>query len=138
MINCVMAEHVLHDVQLPPPFTKASAHRQGYALAAHLLQQNERHFAVNAAEHFIGAVIDDNTGNVLEYRHLIKSEKYKRIWKRSFANELGRLFQGIRDVPGTDTCFFIKINKSQNTSAPPMGASSATSAHKRKRSIALD
>ena len=25
-----------------------------------------------------------------------------------FANELGRLFQGIRDIPGTDTCFFIK------------------------------
>jgi hypothetical protein len=45
---------------------------------------------------------------VLEYRHLIKAEKYKRIWERSFANELGRLFQGIRDVPGTDTCFFIK------------------------------
>ena len=26
----------------------------------------------------------------------------------SFVNALGRLFQGIRDIPGTDTCFFIK------------------------------
>jgi len=44
----------------------------------------------------------------LEYRHLIKSEKYSRIWERSFANELGRLFQRIRNIPGTETCFFIQ------------------------------
>jgi hypothetical protein len=101
MINCVIAEHALTDAQLPPPITNVPACRQGYALAAHLLQHNELHFAVNASEHFIGAVIDDNTGKVLEYRRLIKSEKYKGIWVRSFANELGRLFQGIRNVPGT-------------------------------------
>jgi hypothetical protein len=56
---------------------------------------------------FIGAVVDDITGDVLEYRHLIKSETHKTIWQRSFANELGHLFQGIRDIKGTDTCFFI-------------------------------
>jgi hypothetical protein len=26
-----------------------------------------------------------------------------------FGKECGRLFQGIRDIPGTDTCFFIKV-----------------------------
>jgi hypothetical protein len=26
-----------------------------------------------------------------------------------FRNEAGRLFQGIRDIPGTNTCFFVEI-----------------------------
>ncbi len=108
MINSVIAEHVLTEAQLPPPTTNAPSHRQGFAFAVHLLQHNELPSSVNASEHFIGAVIDDDTGAVLEYRHLIKSEKYSRIWERSNANELGRLFQGIRDIPGTDTCFFIR------------------------------
>jgi hypothetical protein len=108
MINCVIAEHIITDAQLPPSSTNAPMHRQGYALAAHLLQQNEQHSTENTPEHFIGSVLDNDTGAVLEYRHLIKSDKYKRIWVHSFANELGRLFQGIRDIPGTDTCFFIR------------------------------
>ena len=89
MINCVIANHILTEAQLPPPTTTATTCRQGYAFAVHLLQHNELHSAVNASEHFIGAVIDDNTGDMLEYQHLIKSDKYKRIWERSFANELG-------------------------------------------------
>jgi hypothetical protein len=108
MINCVIAEHILAEDQLPLPTTNAPSHQQGYAFAAHLLQHNELPSAANASEHFIGAVIDDDTGAMLEYRHLINSEKYRRIWERSFANESGRLFRGIRDIPGTDTCFFIR------------------------------
>ena len=46
-------------------------------------------------------------GNVLKYCHLIKSEKTKKIWNTSFTNKLGCLFQGIRHIKGTDTCFFI-------------------------------
>ena len=30
-------------------------------------------------------------------------DKYRDIWMKSFDNELGRLAQGIQDVPGTDT-----------------------------------
>jgi hypothetical protein len=108
MINCVIAKHVLTEAQLPPQITNVPAHRQGYALAAHLLQRNELHSTATASQHFIGAVIDKDTGTVLEYRHLSKSEKYKKIWVHSFANKLGRLFQGIRNFPGTDTCFFIR------------------------------
>jgi hypothetical protein len=111
MINCVIAAHVLTEAQLPPPTTNAPSRRRGYAFAVHLLQHNELPSAVNASDHFIGAVIDDDTGAVLEYRHLIKLEKYSRIWERSFANELGRLFQGIRDIPDTDTCFYIRKSK---------------------------
>jgi len=110
MINCVIAEHVLTEAQLPLPTTNTPARQQRYAFAAHLLQHNEAPVAAHAyaSSNFIGAVIDDDTGAALEYRHLIKSEKYSGIWERSFANELGRLFQGIRDIPGTDTCFFIR------------------------------
>jgi hypothetical protein len=31
------------------------------------------------------------------------------LWKRGFGNEAGRLFQGIRDIPGTNTCFFVNL-----------------------------
>jgi hypothetical protein len=65
----------------------------------------------NTSINFIGAIVDDITGKVLEYRHLIKSDKHKDIWRHSFANKLGRLFQGIRDIKGTDTCFFIEKDK---------------------------
>eukprot|EP00804_Cyclotella_cryptica_P012506 CCRYP_017700-RA/>CCRYP_017700-RA protein AED:0.42 eAED:0.36 QI:0/0/0/1/0.66/0.25/4/0/397 len=43
----------------------------------------------------VAAVIDNDTGDSLEYRHLIKHPKYKEIWSRSYANELGRLTDGI-------------------------------------------
>ena len=52
---------------------------------------------------FDGAIIDDKNGKSLEFRHLIKMEKYRNIWMKNFTNELGRLAQGIRDVPGTYT-----------------------------------
>jgi len=67
MINCVITNHVLTNAQLPPPTKNAPTRRQGYAFAAHLLQHNELHSAAKASEHFIGAVIDDNMGDVLEY-----------------------------------------------------------------------
>jgi hypothetical protein len=31
------------------------------------------------------------------------------LWTRGFGNECGRLFEGIRDIPGTDTCFFTAL-----------------------------
>jgi hypothetical protein len=57
--------------------------------------------------HFIGAFINNNTGDVLGYHHLMKIDKHKKVWANGFTNEIGQLFQGIRNVPGTDTCFFI-------------------------------
>jgi hypothetical protein len=35
--------------------------------------------------------------------------RLQRLWMRGFGNECGRLFQGIWDIPGTDTCFFINL-----------------------------
>eukprot|EP00804_Cyclotella_cryptica_P010114 CCRYP_019272-RA/>CCRYP_019272-RA protein AED:0.25 eAED:0.25 QI:0/0/0/1/0.66/0.75/4/0/703 len=56
----------------------------------------------------VAAVIDNDTGDSLEYRHLVKHPKYKEIWSRSYANKLGRLTEGIRDIPGTKTMQYIR------------------------------
>jgi hypothetical protein len=58
---------------------------------------------------FNGAIIDKDTDDTLKYCKLIKIPKYQDIiWTHSFANELGRLFQGIHEQKGANTCFFIK------------------------------
>jgi len=57
---------------------------------------------------FAGAIIDDETGKSLEYRDLMKLDKHRKLWSISLANEIGRLAQGIRDIKGTDTFFFIR------------------------------
>ena len=52
--------------------------------------------------------MDDETGELLEYRQLMKHHKYKRTWGTSFGNEIGRLAQGMPGrVKGTNTFFFI-------------------------------
>ena len=58
-------------------------------------------------EYFANAIIDEETGKLLEYQDLVKLEKYRDTWTTSLANELVRLAQGICDVPGTNTIFFI-------------------------------
>jgi hypothetical protein len=45
----------------------------------------------------------------MEYTALIKDPQLQPLWTRGFGNECGHLFQGIWDIPGTDTCFFIKF-----------------------------
>jgi hypothetical protein len=54
-------------------------------------------------------VIHPVTGKEMEYMALMKDPRLQPLWKRGFGKECGRLFQGIRDIPGTDTCFFIKL-----------------------------
>jgi hypothetical protein len=39
----------------------------------------------------------------------MKDPRLQPLWTRGFGNKCGRLFQGIRDIPGTDTCFFIDL-----------------------------
>jgi hypothetical protein len=45
----------------------------------------------------------------MEYSAPIKDPRLQPLWTRGFGNECGRLFQGIRDIPGTDTCFFTTL-----------------------------
>ena len=40
-------------------------------------------------------IIDQETGESLEHRQLRKHPKYKQVWDTSYANELGRLCQGV-------------------------------------------
>ena len=48
-------------------------------------------------------VIDATTGNTLEHRQLCHHPKYKTVWDTSYANELGRLCQGIGTKPNDPT-----------------------------------
>jgi hypothetical protein len=60
-------------------------------------------------QHQANAVIHPVTGGGMEYTALMKDPSLQPFWKRGFGNEVGRLFQGIRDIPGTDTCCFVKL-----------------------------
>jgi len=54
------------------------------------------------------SVLDQETGQLLEYRQLLKNPKFKEIWTRSAADEFGRLAQGIGGrIKGADTIRFI-------------------------------
>ena len=64
---------------------------------------------------FAGAVLDSTTGEMMEYRHLIKHPQHKERWGRSFGDEIGQLAQGRKGgVEGTDT-IFCHMNKSRWT-----------------------
>jgi hypothetical protein len=60
-------------------------------------------------------VIHPVTGKEMEYSALLKNPRLQPLWTRGFGNECERLFQGIRDILGTDTCFFTTLKKSQMT-----------------------
>jgi hypothetical protein len=55
-------------------------------------------------QHQANAVIHPVTGKEMEYMALMKDPHLQPLWKQGFGNECGRLFQGIRDIPGTNTC----------------------------------
>jgi hypothetical protein len=53
-------------------------------------------------------VLDTDTGDLLEYRQLLKHPKFATVWNRSAADEFCRLAQGIGGrVKGTDTIKYI-------------------------------
>jgi hypothetical protein len=60
-------------------------------------------------QHQANTVIHPVTVKEMEYSALMKDPRLQLLWTQGFGNECGRLFQGIRDIPGTDTCFFIKL-----------------------------
>jgi hypothetical protein len=60
-------------------------------------------------QHHANAVVHPITGKKMEYMALMKDPSLQPLWKRGFGNEVGRLFQGIHDIPGTYTCFFVEL-----------------------------
>ena len=54
------------------------------------------------------AIMDAETGKVLNYRHLMQSQKHKETWSISPANEFGRLANGVGGcIKGTHTIKFV-------------------------------
>ena len=57
----------------------------------------------------LAAVLNEETGELMEYCHLVGNPKYRKTWKNSYGDEVGRLAQGMPGrVEGTDTLFFIR------------------------------
>ena len=64
----------------------------------------------------LAAVLNEETGELMEYRHLIANPKYRPIWKPAYGKEIGRLAQGIPGVvEGTNTIVFNPGAKYQKT-----------------------
>jgi hypothetical protein len=53
------------------------------------------------------------TGKEMEYMALMKDPQLQPLWTRGFGNECVRLFQGVRDIAGTNMCLFIKLTEIQ-------------------------
>ena len=64
----------------------------------------------------LNAVLDEDTGKLMEYRHLMKIPNYCQLYGTSYRKQLGRIAQGMSGlVEGTDIIFF--INKAYVTTA---------------------
>ena len=45
-----------------------------------------------------GAVLDEETGDLLEYRHLVKHPNHKKVWGGAFGKEVVCLAQGLPGI----------------------------------------
>ena len=55
-----------------------------------------------------GTVLDEETGDLLEYHQLIQHPEHQDLWGAQHGKEIGRLAQGLPGiVEGTDTIEFI-------------------------------
>ena len=71
-------------------------------------QAARRQYPVQILNEMANAVLDETTGDLLEYRHLIRHPVYQEVWGKSMGKEIGRLAQGLDGVvEGTDTLDFI-------------------------------
>ena len=70
---------------------------------------NEKHSLNNSTlKKFCNAIIDPVTGKSLEFQHLKRDPNTRGIWNNSFANEFGRLVNGVGGrIKGTKTITFI-------------------------------
>ncbi len=59
----------------------------------------------------LNAVLNKDTGELMEMQQLLRNPKYSNLWGKSYTKELGRLAQGIPGTKGTDTIMFIEYNE---------------------------
>jgi hypothetical protein len=57
----------------------------------------------------MNSVLHPATDKEMQYKDLVKKSTLGPLYKKVFGNEHGRLFQGIRDIQGTSTCFFVEL-----------------------------
>ena len=106
-VNATIDPSLIPDINIKIPERK---YAHGLTAANHALQLWQLNASLKENfpnEKFDGAILDDETGKSLEFRHLIKLDKYRAIWIKSFTNKLGCLAQGIRNIDETDTIDFI-------------------------------
>jgi hypothetical protein len=74
-------------------------------------QMSVRRIPMTWFREMANSVIGDS-GEILEYRHLIANHATRATWQHSYGNEIGRLAQGMpgRNA-GTNTIMFIKKNQ---------------------------
>ena len=89
-IRTLTQDYMLHMMEIP-----------GYTAPFSPRQAASRTFPLQFLCDLAYAVLDDDTGDLLEYRHLIKHPKYKDTWNNSFGKEIRRL------ATTTETIFFI-------------------------------
>ena len=106
--------HVIEDDE-PPNFRITRASRRRQLLSAIEVsdscptarQTASQKFPIQFLCDFAGAVLDKETGDLLEYRQLIRNPKFEKEWKYSFGNKIGQLAQGVPGgrAQGTNTLF---------------------------------
>jgi hypothetical protein len=84
-------EYMLHMMELPGTKTAPFTPQQAASW------KNPLRFLCN----YTNAVLNDDTGDLLEYGHLIKHPKCKATWSKSFGTEIQRL------AMTTETIFFV-------------------------------
>eukprot|EP00804_Cyclotella_cryptica_P009040 CCRYP_003144-RA/>CCRYP_003144-RA protein AED:0.34 eAED:0.37 QI:0/0/0/1/0.5/0.33/3/0/763 len=127
---------------LTPHATDAVAHRtrSKLALLVAALASSNQSVSAFAPTKLATSVLDTNTGLSLGYKQLRTHPKLGHIWSKSYANELGRLCQGVgtddsgthQRVQGTDTFYVIDYDGIPSDRAPksPTPRSSAKSVQK--------
>eukprot|EP00804_Cyclotella_cryptica_P017134 CCRYP_003352-RA/>CCRYP_003352-RA protein AED:0.42 eAED:0.42 QI:0/-1/0/1/-1/1/1/0/165 len=99
---------------MPPPDAKCDRHSKLAVLLA-TLATSSQHVSSFTPTNLATSVFDHDTGLSLDYRQLCTHSKLGPIWSKSYANELGRLCQGVgtddsgtnQRVQGTDTFYVI-------------------------------
>ena len=77
-----------------------------------ILEDRIHHWYLNMLEN---SIIDDETGDSLEYKKLLKFDKHKHIKVKYVANDLGSLAQVVGEIlKGTKTMFFLALKKHQH------------------------
>jgi len=87
----------------------AQASPKKYTIKPHQAAQHK--YPLELLCEMAGAVLDKDTTDLLEYRHIIKHPEHKLVWGSAFGKEIGHLAQGLTGiVEGTDTIDFISLH----------------------------